>query len=99
MAKGKVVQVIGTVVDVEFPGEELPPVNNAVEIAVNGDKLLTEVQQHLGNNWVRCLAMGPTEGLRRGAVAKDLALEPCGDVSSGDGHSMLGVVELVLQPL
>ena len=53
MAKGRVVQVIGTVVDVEFPGEELPLVNNAVEIAVDGSKIVAEVQQHLGNNWVR----------------------------------------------
>jgi F-type H+-transporting ATPase subunit beta len=66
--KGKLVQVIGTVVDVEFPAEELPEVYDAVEIeAGDGNKLLVEVQQHLGNNWVRCLAMDTTDGLRRGA--------------------------------
>ncbi len=66
--KGKLVQVIGTVVDVEFPAEELPEVYDAVEIeAGDGKKLVAEVQQHLGNNWVRCLAMDTTDGLRRGA--------------------------------
>jgi F-type H+-transporting ATPase subunit beta len=66
--KGKLVQVIGTVVDVEFPAEELPEVYDAVEVdAGDGKKLLVEVQQHLGNNWVRCLAMDTTDGLRRGA--------------------------------
>jgi len=93
MAKGKVVQVIGTVVDVEFPGEELPPINNAVEIAVNGNKLLAEVQQHLGNNWVRCLAMGPTEGLRRGALAEDLGAPiqvPVGPSTLGRLFNVLG---------
>jgi F-type H+-transporting ATPase subunit beta len=72
MAKGKIVQVMGTVVDGEFPVEELPSVNDAIEIAIDGGKLLAEVQQHLGNNWVRCLAMGSTDGLRRGAEAVDL---------------------------
>jgi F-type H+-transporting ATPase subunit beta len=93
MAKGKVVQVIGTVVDVEFPGEELPPINNAVEIAVDGNKLLAEVQQHLGNNWVRCLAMGPTEGLRRGALAEDLGAPirvPVGPSTLGRLFNVLG---------
>jgi F-type H+-transporting ATPase subunit beta len=66
--KGKLVQIIGTVVDVEFPAEELPEVYDAVEVdAGDGKKLLVEVQQHLGNNWVRCLAMDTTDGLRRGA--------------------------------
>ena len=71
MAKGKVVQIIGTVVDVEFPPDELPQIYNAVEIEMGDGKLVAEVQQHLGNNWVRCLAMGTTDGLGRGAVAVD----------------------------
>ncbi len=72
MAKGKVVQIIGTVVDVEFPPEELPAIYNAVEIEMGGGKLVAEVEQHLGNNWVRCLAMGSTDGLGRGAEAVDM---------------------------
>jgi F-type H+-transporting ATPase subunit beta len=70
--KGKLVQIIGTVVDVEFPAEELPEIYNAIEIEAGGGKnLLAEVQQHLGNNWVRCLTMDTTDGLRRGAECID----------------------------
>ena len=93
MAKGRVVQVIGTVVDVEFPGEELPSVYNAVEIAVDGSKIVAEVQQHLGNNWVRCLAMGSTDGMRRGAPAEDLGAPiqvPVGPSTLGRLFSVLG---------
>ena len=72
MATGSVRQVIGTVVDVEFPAGELPEIFNAVEIKMDGDRsLITEVQQHLGNNWVRCLALDSTDGLGRGAEATD----------------------------
>src|SRR4030042_423299 len=71
MAKGKVAQVIGTVVDVEFPPESLPALYNAVEIPIDGGKIVLETQQHVGNNWVRCLALSPTEGLQRGAEAID----------------------------
>ena len=71
MATGKVVQIIGTVVDVEFAAAELPAIYNALEIGQNGDKLVLEVEQHIGNNWVRCLALGATEGLSRGAEAVD----------------------------
>ncbi len=72
MAKGvtgKVTQVIGTVVDVEFPAEQLPDVYEALEIDMGETKLVAEVQQHLGNNWVRCLAMDTTDGLARGTSA------------------------------
>ena len=68
---GHVVQIIGTVVDVEFPPDGLPGVYSAVNVKVNDENLVMEVQQHLGNNWVRCLAMGATEGLSRGAEAVD----------------------------
>ena len=71
MAKGKVVQIIGTVIDVEFPQEELPGIYNAIEIQQDGQRMVLEVVQHVGNNWVRCLALCPTEGLERGAVAVD----------------------------
>ncbi len=70
-ARGKVVQVIGSVVDIEFPPEELPALFNAIEITSNGSKLVLEVQGHTGNNWVRCLSLMPTDGLQRGAEAID----------------------------
>ncbi len=71
MAKGKVVQVIGTVVDIEFPPDALPALFNAVEIPLGKEKIILEVQDHLGNNWVRCLALSPTDGLARGVEAID----------------------------
>jgi F-type H+-transporting ATPase subunit beta len=70
-AVGKVVQVIGTVVDVEFPPDALPAIYNAIDIDNNGENIVAEVQQHLGNNWVRALTMAGTDGLRRGARAVD----------------------------
>jgi F-type H+-transporting ATPase subunit beta len=71
MAKGKVAQVIGTVVDVEFPPDELPALFNSIEIQLGDRKIILEVQDHLGNNWVRCLALSPTDGLERGAEVID----------------------------
>ena len=74
MAKGKIVQIIGTVIDVEFPQDELPKLFNAVEISTAKGKLLLEVQDHIGNNWVRCLSLVPTEGLSRGMEVVDTGL-------------------------
>jgi len=71
MAKGKVAQVIGTVVDVEFPPDELPALFNAIEINTDSGRIVLEVQDHLGNNWVKCLALSPTDGLERGNEAVD----------------------------
>ena len=69
--KGRVIQIIGTVVDVEFPPDEMPDLFNSLEIELHNEKLILEVEQHVGNNWVRCLAMGATEGLTRGAEVVD----------------------------
>ena len=71
MAAGKIVQIIGTVIDVEFPPDELPSLFDALELENSGEKLILEVQQHVGNNWVRCLALGSTEGLARGTEVND----------------------------
>ncbi|HJX04013.1 MAG TPA: F0F1 ATP synthase subunit beta [Dehalococcoidia bacterium] len=71
MAKGKVTQIIGTVVDIEFPQEELPAIYNAIKINQDGQSMILEVQQHIGNNYVRCLALTPTDGLQRGTEAID----------------------------
>ena len=93
MAKGKVAQVIGTVVDIEFPPEELPGLFNAVEIHRDGDKIVLEVQQHIGNNWVRCLALSPTEGLQRGAEVIDTGAPltvPVGKATLGRLFNVMG---------
>src|ERR1700738_4417481 len=76
MNKGSIVQVIGPVVDVEFPDEKtMPKIYNALEIEyeINGNptKLTLEVQQHLGEKWVRSIAMSSTEGLKRGMSVND----------------------------
>ncbi len=94
MAKGKVAQVIGTVVDIEFPPDELPALFNALEIATGSGKIVLEVQDHLGNNWVRCLALSPTDGLERGAEAEDtgVALKvPVGKATLGRLFDVMGV--------
>jgi len=70
VANGRVVQVIGSVVDIEFP-EGPPSLYNAVEIAMDGSKIVLEVEAHLGSNRARCLAFQPTDGLWRGAEAVD----------------------------
>ena len=93
MATGKIVQVIGTVVDVEFPPDGMPSVYNALETSIGDDKLVLEVEQHIGNNWVRCLALGPTEGLRRGIDAVDTGdaiSVPVGDPTLGRLFNTLG---------
>ncbi|MCH2310356.1 MAG: F0F1 ATP synthase subunit beta [SAR202 cluster bacterium] len=93
MATGKIVQVIGTVVDVEFPSEEMPGVFNALETKIGDQKLILEVEQHIGNNWVRCIALGPTEGLSRGVDAIDTGdaiSVPVGDVTLGRLFNTLG---------
>jgi F-type H+-transporting ATPase subunit beta len=74
MAKGKIVQIIGTVIDVEFPPDELPKTFNALEVNTGKDKLILEVQADIGNNWVRCLSLAPTEGLARGTEVVDTGL-------------------------
>ncbi|KAK8133764.1 ATP synthase subunit beta [Apiospora sp. TS-2023a] len=68
---GKIYQVIGAVVDVKFDGAKLPPILNALQTDNQGNKLVLEVSQHLGENVVRCIAMDGTEGLVRGAKATD----------------------------
>ncbi|SRR6266404_6327155 len=74
MNKGKIVQVIGPVVDVEFP-DPLPSIYNAltVDYKIQGvpTKLTLEVEQHLGDNWIRAVAMSSTEGLKRGFEVAD----------------------------
>ncbi len=86
MATGKVVQIIGTVVDVEFEPDQLPKLFDALLVEREGEKLVLEVQQHIGNNWVRCLALGTTDGLARGVAVEDTGdqvLVPVGQETLG----------------
>ncbi len=102
MAKGKVVQVIGTVVDIEFPPEELPALYNAIEVTVDSSKIVLEAQEHIGNNWVRCLALSPTDGLERGAEAVDtgkVLSVPVGRATLGRLFNVTGVALDELGPV
>src|SRR5262245_45687618 len=95
-AIGKVIAITGPVVDIEFPAGQLPAIFNAVEVEREGDPLIVEVQQHLGNNWVRTVAMTSTDGLSRGADARDQGAP----ISVPVGPSTLGRVFNVLgQPI
>ena len=92
-ATGSVRRVIGTVVDIEFASGELPEIFNAVNVDMDGQLLVTEVQQHLGSNWVRCLALDSTDGLRRGASAEDTGgpiSVPVGDETLGRIFNVVG---------
>ncbi|MCD6289131.1 MAG: F0F1 ATP synthase subunit beta [Anaerolineae bacterium] len=103
MAKGligKIVQIMGPVVDVAFPTAELPEIYNALTVersdADDADErgpLVLEVQQHLGNNWVRCIAMDSTDGLRRGMKVVDTGspiMVPVGMGTLGRIFNVLG---------
>ena len=68
---GKVVQIVGAVVDIRFEKDSLPDLLNAIEIDNKGEKLVVEVAQHIGDDIVRCIAMGSTDGLVRGIDAVD----------------------------
>ncbi|MBW2106845.1 MAG: F0F1 ATP synthase subunit beta, partial [Deltaproteobacteria bacterium] len=93
MAKGKVVQVIGTVIDMEFPPGELPAISNGIVINQDGVKIIVEAQQHIGNNWVRGVALTATEGLQRGAEAVDMGSSitvPVGKTTLGRLFNVFG---------
>ena len=65
MSKGKIVQVMGPVVDVVFENGDLPDIKDALEVENNGKKCVMEVSQHLGNDVVRCIMLSASEGLQR----------------------------------
>lgn len=83
---GKVVQIIGPVIDIKFDGDSLPNLYNAIEIILEGKNIVAEVEQHIGDDIVRTIAMESTEGLRRGMEAYDTN-EP---ISVPVGNNVLG---------
>ena len=90
---GKITQIVGAVLDIKFTGK-LPEINEAIEITrKEGDRLVVEAAQHLGDDTVRCIAMGPTDGLVRGmdAVATGAAISvPVGENTLGRMFNVLG---------
>ncbi len=90
---GTIVQIIGAVLDIKFTPENLPNLLNAIEIDNNGAKLVVEVAQHIGDDTVRCIAMGSTDGLVRGMDAVDTGASikvPVGKETLGRIFNLLG---------
>jgi F-type H+-transporting ATPase subunit beta len=96
MAEGKIVSIVGPIVDLQFPADGLPGLLNAIEIQAEGGPLTVEVAQMLGNDVVRCIAMGSTDGLVRGTKAVDTG----GPIEVPVGEETLGRIFNVLgQPI
>ena len=90
---GKVIQITGPVLDIRFKEGELPDLNNAVEISVDGRRLIAETAQQIGDDVVRCVAMSSTDGLVRGTEAVDLGgpiTVPVGEGCIGRMFNLLG---------
>ena len=90
---GTISQVIGAVLDIRFAPDSLPNLLNAIEIDNNGKKLVVEVAQHIGDDTVRCIAMGSTDGLVRGMEAVDTGASikvPVGEQTLGRVFNLLG---------
>src|SRR5574344_429251 len=90
---GRVIQVTGPVLDIQFADGQLPELQNALELENHGQRLVVEVAQHIGDNVVRCIAMSSTDGLVRGAEAKDTGgpIEvPVGEKCLGRVFNLLG---------
>jgi len=86
MNEGRISEIVGVVVDVDFPEGELPPINNALEVSREDGRLVLEVQQHLGESRVRCVAMDSTDGLTRGTGVVDTG----GAITIPVGKQVLG---------
>ena len=90
---GRVIQVMGPVLDIQFADGQLPDLLNALELDNHGKKLVVEVAQHIGDNVVRCIAMSSTDGLVRGTEAVDTGESikvPVGDQCLGRVFNLLG---------
>ncbi|MCG9790608.1 F0F1 ATP synthase subunit beta [Vibrio mediterranei] len=93
MATGKIVQIIGAVVDVEFPQSDVPSVYDALNVTDSKERLVLEVQQQLGGGVVRCIVMGSSDGLRRGVTVENTGAPisvPVGTKTLGRIMNVLG---------
>ncbi|MBQ9148724.1 MAG: F0F1 ATP synthase subunit beta, partial [Oscillospiraceae bacterium] len=91
--KGTVIQVVGPVLDIRFADGCLPDLLNAIEVTLNGNVIVAEVAQHIGDNVARCIAMSSTDGLQRGAEAIDTGAAiavPVGEDCLGRVFNLLG---------
>ena len=93
MKTGKIIQVMGPVVDVEFEDEELPAIRDALEVQNGDKKCIMEVAQHIGNNTVRCIMLAASEGLHRDmeVIATGSGIKtPVGEATLGRLFNVLG---------
>jgi F-type H+-transporting ATPase subunit beta len=93
MAEGKIREIIGAIVDIEFPPDSLPAIYNAIKVDEGNLHLILEVAQHLGNDFVRCVAMSSTDGLHRGMTAVDTGAPisvPVGKETLGRMFNVIG---------
>ncbi len=90
---GTITQIVGVVVDVEFSADHLPAIYNALEVELNGKKLVLEVAQHLSESSVRAISLGSTDGLERGSEAVDTGASisvPVGEATLGRMFNVVG---------
>jgi F-type H+-transporting ATPase subunit beta len=90
---GTIIQIVGVVVDIEFPSDNLPPIFNALEVELEGKKLVLEVAQHLSESTVRTIALGSTDGLKRGQEVTDTGAAikvPIGEKTLGRMFNVTG---------
>ena len=93
MSEGRVAAIRGVVLDVEYPDGNMPELLEALECDLNGKRLVLEVQQHLGDNMVRTVAMDATDGLKRGVAVKSTGAPitvPVGDATLGRIFNVVG---------
>ncbi len=94
---GKITQIIGAVLDIKFPEGQIPEINEAIEITrKNGERLVVEVASHLGDDTVKCIAMGPTDGLVRGMAAKATGAPICVPVGE---HTLGRIFNVLGEPI
>ena len=93
MATGKIIQIIGPVIDAQFPSDQLPRINDAVSVKTKDSEIIMEVEQYLGDGVVRCIAMSSTDGLSRGLPVidkKEPISVPVGPGTLGRVFNILG---------
>src|ERR1700723_689960 len=90
---GTISQIVGVVIDVEFSTDSLPAIYNALEVELDGKKLVLEVAQHLSESSIRAIALGGTDGLQRGAEVVDTGTPisvPVGEATLGRMFNVVG---------
>jgi len=97
-ANGRIIEIKGGVIDVHFTGGKLPNIYDALNVKTDGEDLVLEVENHLGGGEVRCVAMGPTDGLWRGMTVSGTGapiMVPVGEEVLGRVLNVLGSIKCI----